>query len=131
LIRVTRASTNALLERGNAGDARDRLHAQRRAHVLGEEILEWSAEPEAVFLTILHLNNKYFLDGRDANSYANVAWIFGVHDGPWPERPVFGKVRHMNAGASSASSTWAPICAPSMARSVPSAGDPVGGAARC
>jgi deoxyribodipyrimidine photo-lyase len=62
-----------------------------------KKILEWSAEPEAAFRTILYLNNKYFLDGRDANSYANVAWIFGVHDRPWPERPVFGKVRYMNA----------------------------------
>jgi deoxyribodipyrimidine photo-lyase len=63
----------------------------------GKKILEWSADPEAAFRTILHLNNKYFLDGRDANSYANVAWIFGLHDRPWPERPVFGKVRYMNA----------------------------------
>ena len=62
-----------------------------------KKILEWSAEPEAAFRTILHLNNRYFLDGRDANSYANVAWTFGVHDRPWPERPVFGKVRYMNA----------------------------------
>jgi deoxyribodipyrimidine photo-lyase len=63
----------------------------------GKKILEWSAEPDAAFRTILHLNNKYFIDGRDANSYANVAWIFGMHDRPWPERPVFGKARYMNA----------------------------------
>jgi deoxyribodipyrimidine photo-lyase len=44
------------------------------------------------------LNNRYFLDGRDANSHANVAWIFGAHDRPWSERPVFGKVRYMSAG---------------------------------
>ena len=62
-----------------------------------KKILEWSAEPEAAFRTILYLNNRYFLDGRDANSFANVAWIFGVHDRPWPERPVLGKVRYMNA----------------------------------
>jgi deoxyribodipyrimidine photo-lyase len=62
-----------------------------------KKILEWSAEPEAAFRTILHLNNRYFLDGRDANSYANVAWVFGLHDRPWPERPVFGKVRSMTA----------------------------------
>lgn len=37
----------------------------------------------------LNLNNKYFLDGRDQNSYANVAWLFGLHDRPWQERPVF------------------------------------------
>ncbi len=29
---------------------------------------------------------------------ANVAWIFGLHDRPWQERPVFGKVRSMTAG---------------------------------
>jgi deoxyribodipyrimidine photo-lyase len=62
-----------------------------------KKILEWSADPAAAFRTVLHLNNKYFLDGRDANSYANVAWVFGLHDRPWPERPVFGKVRYMNA----------------------------------
>ena len=62
-----------------------------------KKILEWSADPAAAFRTVLHLNNKYFLDGRDANSYANVAWVFGMHDRPWPERPVFGKVRYMNA----------------------------------
>jgi deoxyribodipyrimidine photo-lyase len=62
-----------------------------------KKILEWSPAPETAFHTILHLNNRYFLDGRDANSYANVAWIFGVHDRPWFERPIFGKVRYMNA----------------------------------
>jgi deoxyribodipyrimidine photo-lyase len=62
-----------------------------------KKILEWTADPEAAFRTVLHLNNKYFLDGRDANSYANVAWVFGLHDRPWPERPVFGQVRYMNA----------------------------------
>ena len=55
------------------------------------------APTRLAFQTALHLNNKYFLDGRDANSYANVAWVFGLHDRPWPERPVFGKVRYMNA----------------------------------
>jgi deoxyribodipyrimidine photo-lyase len=62
-----------------------------------KKILEWTPEPAAAFRTTLYLNNKYFLDGRDANSYANVAWAFGLHDRPWPERPVFGQVRCMNA----------------------------------
>jgi deoxyribodipyrimidine photo-lyase len=46
---------------------------------------------------LLRLNNTFFVDGRDANSYANVGWIFGLHDRPWPERPIFGKVRSMTA----------------------------------
>jgi deoxyribodipyrimidine photo-lyase len=63
-----------------------------------KKILEWSPTPEEAYSTALRLNNRYFLDGRDANSYANVAWTFGLHDRPWPERPVFGKVRSMTAG---------------------------------
>ena len=63
----------------------------------GKKILEWSASPEEAFRTALWLNNKYFIDGRDPNSYAGVAWCFGKHDRPWQERAVFGKVRYMNA----------------------------------
>ncbi|MBA2693841.1 MAG: deoxyribodipyrimidine photo-lyase [Rubrobacter sp.] len=63
----------------------------------GKKILEWSNTPEHAFRTTLYLNNKYFLDGRDPNSYANVAWVFGMHDQGWKERAVFGKVRYMAA----------------------------------
>ncbi len=63
----------------------------------GKKILEWSETPEQAFETALTLNNKYFLDGRDPNSYANVAWVFGLHDRPWQERPIFGKTRYMAA----------------------------------
>ncbi len=64
----------------------------------GKKVLEWSASPGEAFATTLYLNNKYFLDGRDPNSYANVAWVFGQHDRGWKERAVFGKVRYMSAG---------------------------------
>jgi deoxyribodipyrimidine photo-lyase len=63
----------------------------------GKKILEWTADPEEAFDTALAVNNKYFLDGRDPNSYAGVAWIFGKHDRAWFERPVFGKIRYMAA----------------------------------
>jgi deoxyribodipyrimidine photo-lyase len=63
----------------------------------GKKILEWSRTPEEGFATTLALNNKYFLDGRDPNSYAGVAWVYGVHDRAWPQRPVYGKVRCMMA----------------------------------
>jgi deoxyribodipyrimidine photo-lyase len=64
----------------------------------GKKILEWTNTPEHAFRTTLYLNNKYFLDGRDPNSFANVAWVFGQHDRGWKEREVFGKVRFMSAG---------------------------------
>jgi deoxyribodipyrimidine photo-lyase len=63
----------------------------------GKKILEWSESPEQGYRTALELNNRYFLDGRDPSSYANVAWCFGLHDRPWPERPIFGTVRSMTA----------------------------------
>ncbi|MBN2552032.1 MAG: hypothetical protein JXB06_04655, partial [Spirochaetales bacterium] len=70
------------------------MHGYMRMY-WGKKILEWSETPERAFETALHLNNRYFLDGRDPNSYAGVAWCFGRHDRPWGERPVFGKVRYM------------------------------------
>jgi len=63
----------------------------------GKKILEWSESPEQAYRTTLSLNNRWFLDGRDANSFAGVAWCFGKHDRPWTTRPVFGSVRYMNA----------------------------------
>lgn len=63
----------------------------------GKKVLEWSESPQAGYAQLLRLNNTYFLDGRDASSFANVGWVFGLHDRPWPERPVFGNVRYMNA----------------------------------
>ena len=45
----------------------------------------------------MYLNDKYELDGRDANGYTGITWaIGGKHDRPWgPERPIFGLVRYM------------------------------------
>jgi deoxyribodipyrimidine photo-lyase len=63
----------------------------------GKKILEWSSTPELAFRNTLAINNKYFLDGRDPNSYAGVAWIYGVHDRAWPQRKIFGKIRCMTA----------------------------------
>jgi deoxyribodipyrimidine photo-lyase len=62
-----------------------------------KKILEWSVSPDEAYSTTLYLNNKYFLDGRDPNSYEGVAWTYGVHDRAWPERPIFGKARYMAA----------------------------------
>jgi len=63
----------------------------------GKKILEWCKTPEYAFRTTLSMNNKYFLDGRDANSFTGVGWVYGLHDRAWFERPIFGKVRYMAA----------------------------------
>jgi deoxyribodipyrimidine photo-lyase len=41
----------------------------------GKKILEWSASPVKAFRTTLAINNKYFIDGRDPNSYRGVSSI--------------------------------------------------------
>lgn len=68
------------------------VHNQLRMY-WGKQILYWTNTPGHAFRTLLALNNRYFLDGRDANSYANVAWCFGRHDQGFQERDVIGKVR--------------------------------------
>ena len=61
-----------------------------------KKILEWSPSPAAAYNTAVYLNDKYFLDGRDPNGYAGIAWsIVGKFDRPWFERPIFGLIRYM------------------------------------
>ncbi len=74
------------------------MHNQLRMY-WGKKILEWSPSPEEGFARTLRLNNRYFLDGRDANSFTNVAWVYGLHDRPWAKRPVFGTVRYQSANS--------------------------------
>lgn len=61
-----------------------------------KKIIEWSPSYIEAYQTTLYLNNKYFIDGRDPNSYTGVAWCYGKHDRAWTERPIFGKLRYMN-----------------------------------
>ena len=66
----------------------------------GKKILEWSATPREALETMIELNNKYAVDGRDPNSYSGIFWCLGRYDRPWgPERPVFGKIRYMSTDA--------------------------------
>jgi len=60
-------------------------------------ILEWTGSPEEAISAAIYLNDRYELDGRDPNGYTGIAWsIGGVHDRPWGERNVFGKIRYMS-----------------------------------
>jgi len=73
-----------------------KMHGYMRMY-WAKKMLEWSPTPEEALATALYLNDKYELDGRDPNGYAGAAWsIGGVHDRPWFERDIFGKVRYMS-----------------------------------
>ena len=63
----------------------------------GKKILEWSRTPAAALGVMEQLMNRYSLDGRDPVSYASYAWVLGLYDRPWPERPIFGVVRSMTS----------------------------------
>ena len=63
----------------------------------GKKILEWTRTPKETLRIMIHLNNKYALDGRDPNSYSGIFWILGRYDRAWGERELFGKVRYMSS----------------------------------
>ncbi len=74
-----------------------RIHNYLRM-LWGKKILEWSASPQEALETMVELNNKYALDGRNPNSYSGIFWVLGRYDRAWgPERPVFGKIRYMSS----------------------------------
>jgi len=62
----------------------------------GKKIIEWSPTYQEAFDSMVRIHDRYALDGRDPNTYANILWCFGLHDRPWPERPVFGTIRYMS-----------------------------------
>jgi deoxyribodipyrimidine photo-lyase len=85
--------------------AQRQLRADGRIHnylrmLWGKKILEWSRSPRAALATLVELNNKYAVDGRDPNSYSGILWTLGLFDRPWgPVRPIFGTVRYMSSAS--------------------------------
>jgi len=100
--------TLAQLEAAQTGDpiwnaSQRQLLGEGRMHnymrmLWGKKILEWSPTPECAAERMILLNDKYALDGRDANSYSGIFWVLGRFDRAWgPERPIFGKIRYMSS----------------------------------
>jgi deoxyribodipyrimidine photo-lyase len=63
----------------------------------GKKILEWSAGPRQALSIMLELNDRYALDGRNPNSLSGIFWCLGRFDRPWPQRPIYGRVRSMSS----------------------------------
>ncbi|MBD3403129.1 deoxyribodipyrimidine photolyase [candidate division GN15 bacterium] len=75
---------------------RGKMHGYLRMY-WAKKILEWTATPEDALRIANYLNDRYELDGCDPNGYTGTAWsIGGVHDRPWFEREIFGKIRFMS-----------------------------------
>ncbi|MEO8597998.1 MAG: deoxyribodipyrimidine photo-lyase [Candidatus Solibacter sp.] len=73
---------------------RGKIHGYYRMY-WGKKIVEWAASAGEALEIMLYLHDRYALDGDDPNTYTNILWCFGLHDRPWPERPVFGAIRSM------------------------------------
>ncbi len=62
----------------------------------GKHILQWAPGYTEALAWMVHLNNKYGIDGRDPSSYAGMQWCFGKFDRPFYTRPVLGVIRSMS-----------------------------------
>ncbi len=92
------------LARGRTGDrlwdlAQESLKRRGRLHnnvrmTWGKMLLEWTSSPEEALDRLLDLNDRYALDGSDANSIGGLLWCLGLFDRAFePERPIGGTIR--------------------------------------
>ncbi len=73
-----------------------RIHGYLRMY-WAKKILEWSKSPEEALKIAIYLNDTYALDGNDPNGYVGILWsIAGIHDRPFTNRFVTGKIRYMS-----------------------------------
>jgi deoxyribodipyrimidine photo-lyase len=73
-----------------------KMHGYMRMY-WAKKILEWSNSADEAIKNAVYLNDKYSIDGGDPNGYTGIMWsIAGVHDRPWFDRQIFGKIRYMN-----------------------------------
>ncbi len=76
-----------------------RMHNYLRM-LWGKKIVEWSATPREALATMIELNNRNALDGRNPNSYSGIFWTLGRYDRAWgPVRPIFGNIRYMSSAS--------------------------------
>ena len=73
-----------------------KMHGYMRMY-WAKKILEWTSDIQTAINYCVYLNDRYSIDGNDPNGYVGILWsIGGLHDRPWPERPIYGKIRYMN-----------------------------------
>ena len=80
------AAQHSLLKQGE-------LHNNVRM-TWGKAILNWTKDPQTALSTIIDLNHRYALDGRDPASYGGILWCLGQFDRLFePEQKIIGTVR--------------------------------------
>ncbi|MEP6766129.1 MAG: deoxyribodipyrimidine photo-lyase [Gemmatimonadaceae bacterium] len=61
----------------------------------GKSLLLWTPNYETAREWMFYLNDKWSLDGRDANSVGGIMWCLGLWDRPWGNKPIWGGIRPM------------------------------------
>ncbi|MCB9632388.1 MAG: FAD-dependent oxidoreductase [Sandaracinus sp.] len=60
----------------------------------GKAVPAWTRTPKEALGTLIDLNHRYALDGRDPASYGGLLWCLGLFDRPFePSAPVLGLIR--------------------------------------
>lgn len=73
-----------------------KIHGYLRMY-WAKKILKWTASYNAAIDISIYLNDKYALDSPSSNGYVGILWsIAGLHDRPFSEYSIFGKIRRMN-----------------------------------
>lgn len=82
------ASQNQLKQEG-------RIHGYMRMY-WAKQIANWSVSPQEAIDKAIYLNDKYGFDAPSCNGYVGILWsIGGLHDRPFQDRLVSGKIRSM------------------------------------
>jgi len=72
-----------------------KIHTTLRLY-WAKKLIEWSEDPESALNLCNHLNDKWSLDGCDPIGYSSTSWsIGGTLDRPFPNRPLYGKIRYL------------------------------------
>ncbi|MFK7927740.1 MAG: NAD(P)-binding protein, partial [Myxococcota bacterium] len=66
----------------------------------GKALIEWTTGPEHALRTLVDLNHRFALDGRDPASYGGLLWCLGAFDRPFsPATAISGTVRGRSVDA--------------------------------
>lgn len=67
----------------------------------GKEVLRWTSGPEMAYAYLLHLNDRYALDGLSPCSVTGLLWCLGWGDSPKgsDSTRIFGRVRPRSAAS--------------------------------
>ena len=59
--------------------------------------MSWTENPAQALRSLIDVNHRYALDGRDPSSYGGLLWCLGLFDRPFQQQSIYGTVRMRSA----------------------------------